>query len=440
LPASAPETSETKPLGFWAIWSLTVGTMIGSGVFTLPVLLAPYGLQGFAGWGFSAAGAVLIALTIGRLASRATRSGGPFVYVRDSFGDLAGFLVGWSYWCSYWIAIPTVAVAFVGYLRVFVPGLAERPIYEMFAALALIWTLTLIAIRGVREAGAVQIGLTFLKIAPLLAVIGLGVATGRADRLPEFNPGGQSFLAMFAATALLTMWAFSGLETGSLPANDVKDPQRTIPRALIFGTLTVAALYLAATLSVMALVPAADLVTSTSPFADAARGFGAFGPALVAAGALAATAGALNGAIFVSGQMPMAVADDHLAPRVFARRNRGGAPYMSLVISSVLGSLLLLANYSRGLIDAFKFLLLMSTLTFLFPLIASAAAEMRHSFPRERAATAIAALTLAYCVFSALGSGLEPLVWGAALTLAGLPAFYLGGGAGRKMQKETEFS
>jgi basic amino acid/polyamine antiporter, APA family len=420
-------TSATqRPLGFWTCWSLTVGVMIGSGIFMLPAVLAPYGLMAFGGWMLTGAGSILLALSLARLASRTTRTGGPYVYAHDAFGDLPGFLVGWGHWVSFLVGTPAIAIAFVGYLTVFVPGLGTHPIWQAGAALALIWTLTLIAIRGVKEASFVQIAMTALKLVPLFAIIALGLFAGAPENLPVFNPTGGAFISVLAATALLTMWAFCGLECGVMPAGSVHDPERTIPRAVIIGTVTVTLIYLGATAAVMLLVPAETLATSTSPFADAARAFGPWGPSFIAAGALIATAGSLNGNIFISGQLPMAIAIDKLAPAFFAKLSSGGSPYVSLLFASTLSSILLLANYSRGLIGAFTFLLMMSTLTTLAPLFASAAAELRFSWRSARGWAGVALLGALYALFAIIGSGLEVVAWGVALLIAGIPLYYFG--------------
>lgn len=425
--AAQPQREPGAPrarLGFWTCWSLTVGVMIGSGVFTLPAVLAPYGLLSFGGWAITGVGAILIALTIARLAARTTRSGGPYVYARDAFGDLTGFLIAWGYWASYWIAIPAIALAFAGYLPVFIPALANNAGGQTLAAMALIWALTLNAIVSVRAFAFAQIAMTALKIAPLLAIVVLAAFAGAPANLPAFNPSGAPILPALAACMLLTMWAFSGLEAGCLPAGDVKDPERTIPRAVVIGTITVTLIYLAATAAVMLLVPAERLAHSTAPFADAARAFGAWGPYFVAAGALVATAGALNGVIFIGGQMPMAVALDGLAPPALARRNAGQTPVAALLISSALGSILLLTNVARGFIGAFTFLTMMATLTVLVPLLVAAAAEVRASWRSAKAWTAIAALAGLYCVFAILGSGLEVIAWGTVLLAAGIPLYF----------------
>ncbi len=413
-----------QTLGFWGCWALSVGTMIGSGIFLMPSVLAPYGLLSFGGWLITAAGSILLALVVGRLAARTKRTGGPYVYARDAFGSLTGFLVAWVYWVGCCVATPAVAIAFVGYLTVFAPGLSASPVMQALVALALIWTLTLVSIRGVKEAGLAQLAMTLLKLVPLLVIMAVALVSGSSAHLPEVNPSGGSLLAVLSATALLTMWAFVGFEVGAVPAGNVANPTTTIPRAVVTGAILVAIVYVGSTAAVMALVPSDVLARSTSPFADAARGLGPWGPGFIALGALAATAGALNGNIFVTGQMSMAAALDGLAPQVLARRNAGDAPWISLVLGSAIGSALLLLNYSRGLVGAYTFLLMMGTIATLAPLLISAFAELRHSWKDARSWAIVALVAAAYALFAIVGSGLEVLFWGAVLTLCGVPVYF----------------
>ena len=234
-----------------------------------------------------------------------------------------------------------------------------------------------------------------------------------------------TLIPAIAATALLTMWAFAGLEAGTIPARDVIDPERTIPAAVVSGTAVTAVLYIAATGAVMLLVPAPDLAHSTSPFSDAVRGAGLWAPPLIAVGALISMAGALNGNILVSGQVPMAVAADGLAPRFLARRNARGGPQGALLLSSGLSSLFLVFNYSKGLVEAFTFLIAMSTLSLLVPLAVAELADIIHSWKRARSWALVAAAALAYTSFAIVGSGEEVIRWGAVLLAAGIPVFYL---------------
>lgn len=332
--------------------------------------------------------------------------------------------MAWGYWAAYWIAAPAIAIAFVGYLAVFIPAFDTHVFAQSMTALGLIWGLTLINLISLRGAGIAQILMTVLKLLPLILIIGLGLMTGQSENLPPLNPQNLSPVEALAATALLTMWAFSGLEAGAIPAADVKDPTKTIPRAIIFGTVTVAFVYIASTLAVMLLVPMDVLNGSTSPFADAAKGLGDWGPYVVAAGALIATAGSLNGIIFITGQMPMALALDGLAPKVFSKKNKAGAPWLSLVFGSCLSTVLLLMNYSKDLIEAFTFLVMMSTVAVLVPMLASALAELKYSWRSSWAWAIVILAALAYSVFAILGSGFTVIAWGIVLFAAGLPIYF----------------
>lgn len=414
-----------KTLGFWSCWSLVVGTMIGSGIFLLPATLAPYGLLGIGGWIISGAGTIALGLVFGRLASRTARNGGPYVYVQEAFGELPGFITAWGYWVAFWTGIPVIAIGFVGYIGVFIPVFDDNPILQASAGLGLIAVLTFVNIRGLREMSAVQIAMTFLKITPLLAIVGLAIAVGAPSNLPALNPSGQPILPALAAVTLITLWPFTGFEATTTPAGSVRDPERTIPRALTTGILVVTAVYLSATLAVMLLVPAQTLAQSTSPFSDAARAFGPWGGKLIAAGALISTAGSLNGIIFSTAQMSMAVAQDNKAPRWLATLNKGGAPHYSLLLGSGLGALLLVANYSRGLMGAFTFLLMMSTAISLIYYFLCALVELRRSWRNALAPAGIALFACAYSLFAIVGSGVEVFLWGSALMLAGVPVYYV---------------
>lgn len=436
--AAAPK----KALGFWGCWSLTVGVMIGSGVFMLPTVLAPYGMLSFGGWMISAGGSIMVALVLGRLAGRTSHPGGIYTYSRETFGDLVGFLVAWGYWVGIWIGIPAIAIAFVGYLTVFVPALEGNSTYQIFAALALIWGLTFISLKGAKEMSLVQLLMTILKLLPLLAIIGLGAVAGQVANLPEINPSGGALLPVLSTTVVLTLWAFAGMECGTIPAGDVRNPTKTIPRATVIGTITVAIVYVTGTAAVMMLVPAEELANSTSPFADAARGLGTWGPPMIALGAIISTAGSVNGNIFICGQMPMSVAIDGLAPKVFARLNPNGAPQISLIVGSTLASVLVIANYSRGLVDAFTFLIMVSTLTLLVPYFVAALAELRHSLKNGGAWAVVALVAAVYSLFAMWGAsqdagGMEVIGWGGGMMLLGLPVYVFGRQRKKKVSSET---
>ncbi len=422
LMSEPTKTHQEKPLGFWSVWSLIAGIMIGSGIFTLPAIMAKIGLISFAGWIFTAAGALLLGFVFARLARRTERSGSVFVYAHDAFGELPGFMSGWAYWCGYWISIPTLATAFVGYLTVFSGTLADSSALQMISALVLIWALIGINMISIKATGRFQLVTMVLKILPLLAIIAAGFFVGKSENLPPANPGNISLFEALAAASIAAMWAFSGIEAGATPAGNIKDPKRTVPRAILFAIISVGAIYIAAMYAVMRLVPYGELVDSVSPFADAAKALGPSGPTLIAIGAMIAIAGSLNGIILVTGQMPMAMAVNKLAPEIFSRVSPSGSPRFSLLVCGILGSLLLLMSFSGGdLLEVFETLLTMSMFMYLLPLFVSCLAEMKHSL--RSFGVVLAALAAGYSAFTIFGAGTESMIWGSLLLLVGLGVY-----------------
>ena len=421
-----------RKLGIWIATALVVGNMVGSGVFLLPASLASFGGISILGWLFTSAGALAVALLMSRLARMMPKVGGPYAYTRSGLGDLPAFLVAWGYWISIWSGNAAISVAFVGYLAVFFPALAQIPALGAGVALTAIWLLTGLNAWGVREAGILQIWTTVLKLLPLLAIGTLGLLYLDPQNFVPFNASGQSSFSAITATAALTLWAFTGLESATIPADSVENPGKTIPRATIIGTLVAGVVYILATVGVMGVLPAAELAGSTAPFADAGRlMWGGWAGSLIAIGAAISAFGALNGWIMLQGQMPMAAARDGLFPSVFGRMSSRGTPVPGMVISSLLITGLMGLNYTASLVDQFTFIILLATLSTLVPYAFSAISELvifardRERFSGERLAGAsvIAVLALAYSLWAIVGTGMRTILWGSVLLAAGLPIY-----------------
>jgi len=421
-----------RSFGFWRSWALVVGTMIGNGIFMLPTVLAPYGSLSLLGWIFAGGGTLFIALMLGSLARRIPRLGGPYVYTRKALGDLPGFLVGWGYWISICTANAAAAVAFVGYFAIFVPGVLTEPLAGAATALIIIWLFTGINVTGVKTAGIVQLVTTLLKLLPLFLIAGSGLLLGDITAIPMSNPNNEPLPLLISGLIMLTMWAYVGVEGITIPADDVIEPAKTIPRALIAGTLTATGVYVIATYGVMALIPTAKLAISTSPFADAASLiFGPWGAGLVAIGALISITGSLNGNILVVGMMPHAVARDKLFPARFAKLNNTGVPAFSLVVSGLLSSVLIVMNYARGLVAAFQMLILLATLTTLLPYAASALSDLifqKQDIDSGKKinwkSLGVTIGALGFSLFTIIGTGLEVAGYGLILLAAGLPVYF----------------
>lgn len=417
-----------RVLGFWAAVSIVMGNMIGSGVFLLPASLAAYQGLSLAGWAVSAVGAVMLALVFARLASQLPATGGLYAYTRAAFGNLGGFLVAWGYWGSTIATLGALAVAFVGYLDPFVPLIVRAPGAAAILAIATIWVLIGFNVAGVALAGRVQIVTTILKLLPL-ALIGIGGLFFFRPEVFALPPASETPLgAQLITVVTLTLWAFLGLECATVPAGAVRDPARTIPRATVVGTVATAVIYIVSTVGVMSLVAPAVLGSSTAPFADAARQLiGPGAAALVAAGAAISCFGALNGWVLMSGHLPLAAAADGLFPRPFAVLSRRGTPARAMIISGVLGSALVALNYSRGLVELFTFIILLSTLSTLIPYVfCSLAVWLMPGRPRPSGGAALVSiLAFIYSMFAIGGAGQETVFYGFLFLLAGLPLYVL---------------
>ncbi|MFA1541788.1 amino acid permease [Actinomadura monticuli] len=421
-----------RKLGLWMATALVVGNMIGSGVFLLPSSLAEYGPISLVAWGFTATGAMLLALVFARLARAHPKTGGPYAYARRTFGDFVGFQTAWGYWIAVWAGNAAIAVAFVGYLAHFWPELGDNKILAAGVGLTAIWLLTAINAYGIRGGGAVQVATTIIKLAPLLLIAIGGLFFIKSANFGEFNASGDSAFGAVTAAAALTLWAFIGLESATVPAEDVKDPHKTVPRATLAGTTVTALIYILGTLAVLGLVPAAALATSTAPFADAAdAAFGGWAADLVAIGAATSAFGALNGWILLQGQIPYAAARDGLFPRIFARTTRRGTPTVGLVVSSILVTALMLMNYNASLVDQFTFIILLATLTTVIPYAYASLAELvllatdHTAFSTRRLTrdTLIALLAFGYTIWAIAGSGYEVVYKGTLLIFAGMPVY-----------------
>ncbi|WP_271680736.1 amino acid permease [Thermomonas mangrovi] len=411
-----------KPLGLWMATALVVGSMIGSGVFMLPAALAPYGAASLTGWAIALCGALLLAATFAKLAVHWPCTGGPYAYVRRSFGDAAGFGIAWSYWISIWSGMAAIAVAFAGSIGAIFPVLTATPVRAAACALLALWTCSVVNLIGLRQAGRLQVLVTALKLLPLLLFGIVALWFVDAGNYVPFNPSGKTLPQVAQVTVILTMWALCGLEVATVPAGAIRDPERTIPRATLLGTLLAGIATILACTVVIGLVPTEVLQDSGAPMADAASRIWGPGAALgIAALAAVSTFGAINGWMMVCGQVSLAAAGDGLFPRRFARLDRNGTPAFGILVGSVLATLLVIASYSRSLVELFTFILLISTSAILLPYAASSAAWLRSG--GRNGGRAVALLALLYSLFALSGAGAEALGWGAVLLLAGAPVY-----------------
>jgi APA family basic amino acid/polyamine antiporter len=410
-----------RKLGLVAATALVVGNMIGSGVFLLPASLAPYGWNAVFGWIVTTAGTLVLAWVLAALTRARPKAGDPAGFVTEAFGELPAFLVSWIYWVSVWTAVASIAVAGVSYLSAFVPWIGATPMAPALCAIALVWAMTLINLRGVHVAGNFQVVTVALKLLPLLAVIviaalvlGNGSGEIRPFAMREING------TDLRAAATLTLFALLGFECASLAAAKVENPEVNVPRATMWGTGLTGVLYLIVCSSVALMLPEAVAVASPAPLATFVEHYWSAGPAmLVTLFAIVSCVGAVNGWVLLQGETPRNMAERGMLPRWFASTDAHGTPRRALIASSVVATACLLFNASKSMQGIYEFVLLLSTSAALWLYLACALAAWRMKVVRV-----FALIGAAYALWTLWGAGVEASAWSLALMASGLPLYW----------------
>ena len=286
-------------------------------------------------------------------------------------------------------------------------------------AIGSILFLTAVNAVGVRAAGRLSIVTVAIKVLPLLAVIWLFVQRGASGAQYEpFAPVPITFANVATATAL-TFFALTGFEAATAPVCKIRDPSRTIPRALLWGTAFVALLYLIAGTSIQLLLPASLVVASPAPFADALVSHWGHGAASFAALGIAIAAfGCLNGLILGTGELGYSMALRGDLPTVMTRTRGANTPVMSQMIGSMLTILLLFANSSRATANLYTFIILLSIAAVIVIYLAGVLAAWKAS--PTTGARLILVVALLFIAFAIYGTGFEADAWALVLLAAGL--------------------
>jgi basic amino acid/polyamine antiporter, APA family len=426
-----PTAANSRPMGLWMALALVMGSMIGSGVFLLPASLAPLGWNSIFGWLITVGGALCIAAVFAQLCKALPKAGGPYAYTRAAFGNGAGFAIAWAYWISMWVGNAAIATGAVSYLSQLYPVVGQ-PGISAAVTVAIVWSFTLINISGTKLAGQVQVVWTIIKLLPLVAVIGLAayvLATSGASVVTPFRTGDISVASISTAT-ILTLWAMLGLETATVPADKVENPERNISRATLFGTGGAGIIYILVCSAVVLMLPAAITAASPAPFAEFVARYGGAnaGAAIAAFGAISAL-GALNGWIMVQGELPAAMARDGLFPAFLGTASANGTPRNAHLFTTSLLTVVILMNSSRSMSALFEFLIVLTTAIVLVMYLGCVAAAVRllskGIMPMTNGFHVILALAALYSLWTIYGAGWEALGWGGVLLIAGLPVYAL---------------
>lgn len=332
--AESPASGLRRDLGVWSAASIVVGTVIGSGIFLVPASMVRHVgspeavlMVWICGGLLSLAGA----LTYAELAAALPEAGGEYVYLREAYGPFFGFLYNWTMsWVGKSGTFAAMATGFTLYLATFLPVL-ERPIFVaplpigpgggpleitsgQLVAIGLILAVGLINHYGVKLGGRVQILITAAKVALIGAIVVAGLWFGdpTGENLRSAVPATAGVGGFFAAL-VASLWAFDGWNNAALVAAEVKNPQRTLPRALVWGVAGVMGVYLLTNVAYFTVLPAQAVAASDRVAATMMdRVLGPSGAALVSIAAMLSIFGALNGSLLSGARIPYAAARDRL--------------------------------------------------------------------------------------------------------------------------------
>jgi arginine:agmatine antiporter len=391
---------------------VVAGNMIGSGVFLLPATLAGVGSLTVLGWIIGAIGALALALLFARLARRKPMAGGPATYAFDAFGRFWGSQSSLWYWAACLIGNVAIATAASSYLANFLAHFFEisaGPVQAAMFTVLLLWLVTVVNLVSPRFVGQFDGVLLVAGLIPLMLVVTVGWTAFEGAQFREsWNVSGQPLYQALPNSLALVFWAFTGLESASVAAAVVRNPERNVPIATLAGVLIAALIYIAASVVIFGLAPASDIAASNAPFAlAAAKIMGPVaGPLVALCGGLKAL-GTLAGWVLMTAQVSRAAADHGLLPQAFARTRAGDTPVAGLIIAGLLGTAVIGLTIAPTLNKQFSYLAEASTLFALLTYLGACAAALRY---RVRDEWMLAIVGGAFCIFVIAWSTLPVLI------------------------------
>jgi APA family basic amino acid/polyamine antiporter len=445
--SSRPELC--RDLGVSHAAAIVVGTIIGSGIFLVPAeMMQAVGSAKlvYLAWLVGGALSFFGALTYAELGAMRPQAGGEYVYVRDAFGPLAGFLYGWTWFL---IAKPaSVATVVTGLVRIlgtfsvfsfFAANIISSPFAVTWGQLVAIAAAILISYLnyiGVKKAGEFQLVFTVLKVAIILGIVIIcfsawgDVPTRGWSNFAGTFAGARGGIAGFMAALVAALWAYDGWNDLNMVAGEVKQPERNIPIALIAGVATVGVLYALVNAGVQYVLPASVIAASPRPASDAvALVMGRTGASMVSLGMALSMLVTLNGTIMSGARVPFAVARDGYFFRALAEVHpRFHTPSVAIVVQAVLSILLLLLGgnfrqlFSLAIFAEWLFYMIAGSTVFVFRL-REPQAKRPYRMWGYPLVPVLFVVTSAFLLYYTFTENLRNSAAGVLVILAGIPVF-----------------
>ena len=339
-----PDADLVRGIRRWDLVAICINGIIGAGIFGLPAkvyaLIGTYSLIAFVACALVVA---LIILCFAEVSSRFNETGGPYLYAREAYQPAVAFEVGWLIWLVRVTAFAANCNLMINYLSFFWSG-ATTTLWRATVIVLVVTALAIINLLGIRQAAIISNVFTIGKLVPIILFIAAGLFFLNRQ---AFEPGPTPSTGNFSTSVLLLVYAFTGFEMATIPAGEVRDPQRSLPRALLIAILVVATLYIMIQVVCVGTLP--GLAQSQKPLADAGSQFlGAAGGAIISAGAIISISGNLNILLLSGSRLPFAMAEQKQLPVVIGSiHKRFFTPYVSILITA--GVMLLLTLKSSFL-------------------------------------------------------------------------------------------
>jgi amino acid transporter len=417
-----PEADLVRGIRRWDLVAITINGIIGAGIFGLPSkvysLIGTYSLIAFV---VCALVVALIILCFAEVSSRFDETGGPYLYAREAFQPAVAFEIGWLIWLARMTAFAANCNLLINYISYFWLG-ATSPFWRAAIIVFVVAVLAFINLLGIRQAAIVSNAFTVGKLVPII----LFIAAGLFFINPQaYAVGPAPTTGAFSQSVLLLVYAFTGFEMATIPAGEVRDPQRSLPRALLIAIVVVATLYIMIQVVCVGTLP--GLAQSQKPLADAGSHFlGAAGGAIISAGAIISITGNLNILLLSGSRLPFAMAEQKQLPAFVGSVHRQFfTPWVSIVITA---GLMLLLTLKSSFVAALTISTIARLVTYAATCLALPVFRARRESPaamfRLPGGTVVAVLSLVLIVWLLLNATLQEAKAAALAGAVGLAIYF----------------
>jgi arginine:ornithine antiporter/lysine permease len=385
------QVSRTRKLGLGALTAVVIGSMIGSGVFSLPQNMAAGAgpLAIIIGWGITGIGILALALVYQGLSlRRPDLDAGPYAYARAGFGPFVGFNSAWGYWLSAWLGNVSYAVVMFSALSYFFPAFGEGNTWQaVLGASVVLWLIHALILAGIREAALVNLVTTIAKLAPIVLFVGVAIVAFQVDVLNLDFSGATntelgSVMNQVKSTMLVTLWVFIGIEGASVVSARA-ERRRDIGAATMVGFLVCLALYALVSLLSLGIMTQPELAALKNPSMAGVleHVVGPWGAVLINTALVVSVLGAFLSWTLLAAEIPHVAAREGVMPKLFAGENERGSPSSSLWITNLLVQLFLIVTLFAE--STYNALFYIASAAILVPYVFSGAYAVKAAATRE---------------------------------------------------------